>query len=293
MVHHRYKGDSVIMNIQHVDFFAKNASEQFTQSLKETGFAILETHPLDNQLIQDLYQEWRDFLTSDAAKQYFFSKENQDGYFPKEISEIAKGQTVKDLKHYYHLYFPWGRYPQEVSEKAQIYFEQTFELGKTLMGWIEAHMNSAVKEKLSQDFSNMLSFDRTLLRIMQYPALTKHREKGAIRAAAHEDINIITVLPVANESGLQVFSKVDGLWHDVDCHAGAVVINIGDMLQEMTNKEYISTSHRVLNPIGEAAKRDRMSMPTFLHAKADVFLSDQYPTADAYLQERLRELGVK
>ena len=219
----------------------------------------------------------------------FFSKEKQDGYFPKELSEMAIGQTVKDRKHFYHLYFPWGRYPQEVSNKAKIYFEQAFELGKTLMNWIEEHMDPAVKERLSQDFSKMLSFDRTLLRIMQYPPLTEYQEEGAIRAAAHEDINIITILPVANGPGLQVFSKIDGQWHDVDCHSGAIVINIG----EMTNKEYISTSHRVLNPTGEAAKRDRMSMPVFLHAKADVFLSDQYPTADAYLQERLRELGVK
>ena len=97
----------------------------------------------------------------------FFSKEKQDGYFPKELSEMAIGQTVKDLKHFYHLYFPWGRYPQEVSNKAKIYFEQAFELGKTLMNWIEEHMDPAVKERLSQDFSKMLSFDRTLLRIMQ------------------------------------------------------------------------------------------------------------------------------
>ncbi len=281
------------MNIQQVDFFAKNSPKQFTDSLKETGFAILKTHTLDNQLIQDIYQEWRVFLESGAASNYLFDNEKQDGYFPKEIAEKAKGSKVKDLKHFYHNYFPWGRYPKEVSDNAKRYFDQVFELGKTLMAWIEEYMDPKVKASLSQDFSEMLSYDRTLLRIMQYPPLLEEPEAGAIRAAAHEDINIITILPVANEPGLQVYSKEDKQWHDVDCEPGTIVINIGDMLQEMTNFEYISTSHRVLKPTGAAAKRDRMSMPTFMHAKADVYLSERYPTADYYLDERLKELGIR
>ncbi|MFT6836387.1 MAG: isopenicillin N synthase-like dioxygenase [Francisellaceae bacterium] len=281
------------MNVETIDFLAPNASQLFSKSLKKTGFCVLKNHPISVDLINSIYDEWRTFLESEDTDQYLFDKIKQDGYFPKNISEVAKGCTVKDIKHYYHLYFPWGRYPKETSNLAKQYFDVAFALGKTLLEWIELHMKKSVAQQLHQPLTDCLSYDRTLLRIMQYPPLTGKEEKGSIRAASHEDINLITLLPVASEPGLEVYSIESKSWSPVICDEGNIVINIGDMLQEMTQKDYISTSHRVTNPTGNAAKKDRISMPTFMHAKADVYLSKRYPTADNYLQERLAELGVK
>ncbi|MCF6767437.1 isopenicillin N synthase family oxygenase [Thiotrichales bacterium 19S11-10] len=281
------------MNILTVDYFDPNASEIFAKSLKETGFAVLKTHPLNWQLIEDIYAEWRAFFNSDAVKQYHFDKEKQDGYFPMDVSEVAKGETVKDIKHYYHLYFPWGRYPKEVSKKAEELFTQMFDLGKTLLQWIDDHMDPNVHQSLPSALVDTLSYERTLLRILHYPQLEGNEEEGAIRAAAHEDINLITLLPAASAPGLEVFSHHDQTWYEVPAPENAIIINIGDMLQEMTQGEYIATKHRVVKPEGEAKGTDRLSTPCFMHAKADVYLSDRYPTAADFLNERLRELGVK
>lgn len=118
------------MNIRSVDYYADNAAEEFTKSLKETGFAVLKTHPIDWNLIQTVYNEWQDFLKSGDADKYLFDVENQDGYFPKDVSEVAKGETVKDIKHFYHLYFPNGRYPEEVSSAAREMFEKMMKLAR-------------------------------------------------------------------------------------------------------------------------------------------------------------------
>ena len=111
-----------------------------------------------------------------------------------------------------------------------------------------------------------------------------------MRAAAHEDINLITILPSSNQSGLQVKGS-DGRWIDVPEGDDKLVVNIGDMLQEVSGGYYPSTTHRVINPTF-AANKPRMSLPLFLHPRPDVRLSERY-TAASYLEERLRELGVK
>lgn len=132
--------------------------------------------------------------------------------------------------------------------------------------------------------------EQTLLRVLHYPPLKGDEEPDAIRAAAHEDINLLTILPAANEPGLQVKSK-DGSWLDVPCDFGSLIVNIGDMLQEASAGYFPSTTHRVINPQGSDQSKSRISLPLFLHPRPDVILSDRH-TADSYLQERLRELGV-
>ena len=115
-------------------------------------------------------------------------------------------------------------------------------------------------------------------------------ELGAIRAGAHEDINLITILPAANEPGLQVQLK-NGDWIDVPCDFGNLIVNIGDMLQEASAGYFPSTSHRVINPEGTDKTKARISLPLFLHPRPDVKLSERH-TAGTYLHERLVELGV-
>jgi isopenicillin N synthase-like dioxygenase len=131
-------------------------------------------------------------------------------------------------------------------------------------------------------------------------------ESGAIRAGAHEDINLITLLLGAEEAGLELLTR-EGKWLEVNPPHGALVVNIGEMLQRLTTHVLPSTTHRVRNPAGERASHSRYSMPFFLHLRSDFpFVSlpqcvtpenpDRYPvsiTADDYLQERLREIGLK
>lgn len=281
------------MNILSVDYYADNAPSDFTKSLKETGFAVLKTHPIDWNLIQTVYKEWEAFLKSGNADKYLFDREKQDGYFPKDVSEVAKGESVKDIKHFYHLYFPWGRYPEEVSDAARKMFDQMMQLGETLLEWIDDYMDPEVAKKLPQRLKDTVSRPGTLLRVLHYPAMKGDEEPGAVRAAAHEDINLITLLPIASSPGLQVLSPVTNEWYDVPCDSESIIINIGDMLQEMTNGEYIATKHRVVKPEGETKNVDRLSTPCFIHPKAEVYLSDKYPKAEIFLNERLRELGLK
>jgi len=114
---------------------------------------------------------------------------------------------------------------------------------------------------------------------------------GAVRAAAHEDINLLTVLPTANERGLQLLTRT-GAWIDVPADPGALVVNVGDMLQECSHGYYRSTTHRVVNPTGDSARHSRLSLPLFLQPRPEVILSERH-TAASYMDERLRELGVK
>jgi isopenicillin N synthase-like dioxygenase len=130
--------------------------------------------------------------------------------------------------------------------------------------------------------------EQTLLRILHYPPLNGSEPDGALRAAAHGDINLLTLLPAANEPGLQVLGK-DGGWIDVPCDFGLLIVNIGDMLAEASGHFYPSTVHRVLNPTGQGRFKSRISMPLFLHPRRDIVLSERY-TVGSYFDERMREL---
>jgi len=279
------------MQVQVVDYRAANAAETFTRSLHETGFGVLVNHPIQQALVEKIYADWLAFFNGDEKHAFAFSREKQDGWFSADVSETAKGHTQKDIKEYFHIY-PWGRIPARLQADAMSYYEQANTLAQELLSWVEKYTPPEIAKSYREPLSNMIRDSRqTLLRVLRYPPLTGHEPPGSIRAAAHGDINLLTILPAANEPGLQVQGK-DGAWHDVPCDFGTLTINIGDMLQEASQGYYPSTQHRVMNPSGEGAKRSRVSLPLFLHPRPEVVLSDRY-TADSYLQERLRELGVK
>jgi len=276
------------MNVDVVDYTAADAPQKFTESLRETGFAVLVDHPLPQQLVQRIYDEWLQFFDSDDKFKYRFSDDNQDGYFGPDVSETAKGNTVRDLKEFFHVY-PWGRYPTEVSDAALEYAEQAKVIANTLLGWVQDNTPPEVTKLFSRPLDQMMEGStRTLLRVLRYPPLTGSEQPGAVRAASHEDINLLTVLPAANEPGLQVLDTA-GNWHEVPCDFGSLVINCGDMLQLASGGYYPSTSHRVMNPTGEGAKRSRLSLPLFLHPADDVVLAEGR-TAFSFLQERIAEL---
>ena len=278
------------MKLETIDYRAENSAQQFVESLRETGFGVLSNHPIDKRLVEDIYTEWQAFFNSESKNDYMFKKETHDGFFPASISETAKGNTIKDIKEYYHVY-PWGRIPDSLRANILAYYDKANALAAELLEWIETYSPDDVKAKFSMPLPEMIAnSQKTLLRILHYPPMTGSEEMGAIRAAAHEDINLITVLPAANEPGLQVKAK-DGTWLDVPSDFGSIIINIGDMLQEASGGYFPSTSHRVINPEGADKTKARISLPLFLHPNPAVVLSERY-TADSYLMERLRELGV-
>lgn len=276
------------MQVDVVDFQAADAPQAFTESLHNTGFAVLVNHPLPPSLVQGIYDEWLDFFNTDAKYAYRYDEENQNGYFGPDVSETAKGNTVRDIKEFFHVY-PWGRYPSTVSDAALRYAEQATEIARTLLSWVEAHTPASVSAQFSRPLNRMLDGStRTLLRVLRYPPLTGNEPAGAVRAAAHEDINLLTVLPASNESGLQV-RDVNGVWHDVPCDYGSMAVNCGDMLALASGGYYPSTTHRVLNPTGASATRSRLSVPLFLHPADDVILAEGR-TAFEFLHERIAEL---
>ncbi|MCH1930637.1 isopenicillin N synthase family oxygenase [Shewanella sp. A25] len=278
------------MKLETIDYRAPDSAKHFVESLRETGFGVLSNHPIDKALVETIYEEWQAFFNSEEKNAFLFNRETHDGFFPASISEKAKGHTVKDIKEYYHVY-PWGRIPDSLRANILAYYKNANDLATELLGWIEAHSPAEVKAKFSMPLPAMIAeSQKTLLRILHYPPMTGDEEMGAIRAAAHEDINLITILPAANEPGLQVKAK-DGSWIDVPSDFGNIIINIGDMLQEASGGYFPSTSHRVINPEGTDKTKSRISLPLFLHANPPVVLSERY-TAESYLMERLRELGV-
>jgi isopenicillin N synthase-like dioxygenase len=267
------------------------APVRFTDSLLRTGFALIRRHPIPRELVETVHAEWRAFFESEAKHAYAFDPARQDGFFSTAVSETAKGNDKRDLKEFFHL-FPWGRYPAEVSDAAHRYFALASDFAGELLSWVEANTPEEVSARFSMPLASMIrESPATLLRVLRYPPLTGMEEPGAVRAAAHEDINLLTVLPAADERGLQLLSRT-GRWIDVPSDPGALIVNVGDMLQEASRGYYRSTTHRVVNPTGDDARRSRLSLPLFLQPRPEVVLSERH-TAASYLDERLRELGVK
>ena len=235
------------------------------------------------------------------------------GYTPFK-TEIAKGAAHHDLKEFWHV----GRELPESHKLADSMppniwpdrpdgFQETFERLFDAMDAVGARILSSIALYLDMPadwFDPAIEDGNSVLRLLHYPPIEGDPE-GAIRAGAHEDINLITLLLGAEEAGLEILGK-DGDWIAVDPPEGALVVNVGDMLQRLTNHVLPSTTHRVRNPSGARAHHHRYSMPFFLHARSDFPIAtlpgcvsaerpDRYPEpilADDYLQERLREIGL-
>jgi isopenicillin N synthase-like dioxygenase len=276
------------MQLPVVDYRSATAAQDFCQSLHNTGFGVLANHSLDQNLVEGIYTEWLGFFGSEAKHKYAQDPVKFDGYFSPAVSETAKGYDKRDLKEFYHIY-PWGRYPAEVSDAAQRYYKAGSALAAELLKWVEDNSPPEVRARYTEPLPKMIEgCDQTLLRVLHYPPLRGDEEPGSVRAAAHGDINLLTILPAATEPGLQVLGK-DGAWFDVPCDFGLLIVNIGDMLQEASGHYYPSTTHRVLNPTGEGRFKSRVSLPLFLHPRREVVLSDRY-TVQKYFDERMHEL---
>ncbi|MCL1039037.1 isopenicillin N synthase family oxygenase [Shewanella submarina] len=278
------------MKLSVIDYRAADSAKQFVDSLRNTGFAVLKNHPINQQLVDRIYQDWQAFFDGENKLEYLFNPETQDGFFPAEVSETAKGHTVKDIKEYFHVY-PWGRIPDSLRQDILAYYANANTLATELLDWVDQECPEEVMTGFSMPLPEMiLDSQKTLLRVLHYPPLSGKEEIGAVRAAAHEDINLLTILPAANKPGLEVKTR-DGQWLEVPCDFGNLIINSGDMLKEASAGYFPSTTHRVVNPKGADIGKSRLSLPLFLHPNPNVVLSERH-TASSYLQERLRELGV-
>jgi isopenicillin N synthase-like dioxygenase len=278
------------MNVKTISYFSAGAPQAFAESLRETGFAVISNHPIPIQSIYDTFGEWEAFFASEKKHSHLFDKKLQCGYFPFR-TENAKDSLKKDLKEFYHHY-PYAELPSETSRYTPVLYGALLEMGSTLLKWLEAHTPADVRAKLAMPLSEMIERSQeTLLRPIHYPPLDGSEEEGAVRAAAHEDINLITLLPAATAPGLQV-RDVHGRWHDVSCDPGTIVVNSGDMLKIATGEYYPSTTHQVVNPHGPGARKPRYSMPLFLHPRKDARLTEAL-TAGEYLDQRLRAIGLK
>jgi isopenicillin N synthase-like dioxygenase len=278
------------MDVLNVRYGTADTGACLARSLRGTGFAVVTGHPVPTGLMEQAYAEWERFFASPEKHSFTFDVKRQDGYFPFR-SENAKGYPQKDLKEFFHVY-PGTVLPGWMSDATRRLHGALSALAGELLALVEDHTPEAVRAGLSMPLRKMVDGSpQTLFRILHYPPLSGREEEGAVRAAAHEDINLITLLVAATAPGLQVLDA-RGRWRDVPADAGSIVVNSGDTLQMATGGHYRSTTHRVVNPTGEEARRPRLSMPLFLHPWPKVRLSATH-TVGEYLEERLREIGLK
>jgi isopenicillin N synthase-like dioxygenase len=263
--------------------------KQLVESLRETGFLIVGNHGIPQAMFDAFYTEWKNFFDQEEALKNFFkfSANNQSGYYPVG-SEKAKDAKIPDLKEFYHYYPDRSADP---TNGITLYLQTKLnELGVRLLSLIQEGLPDDVKAKLKMPLPEMIiNSKQTLFRILHYPAMLENEvQEGAVRAAAHEDINLITLLPMASTEGLQVLHK-SGKWIEAGTDPHSILINVGDMLEEATGGYLKSTTHRVVNTNMTYA---RYSAPLFIHPRPDVRLSDRY-TAAEHLDERLKALGLK
>ncbi len=289
--------------------------QQLGKAYEDVGFVAVKNHGVPDALIADLYKYVQEFfsLPSQQKRSYEIAElAGQRGYtsFGKEH---AKGSDAPDLKEF----FQYGQvprdnyreeeYPPNVTVNEIAKFNPTFDEAYRAFEKSGTALLQAISLYLGLDehyFDDYVHNGNSILRSIHYPPITSE-PKSAIRAEQHEDINLITLLVGASADGLQILTKQNE-WVGVTSLPEQIVVNVGDMLQRLTNNKLRSTTHRVVNPARELWHTSRFSIPFFLHPKSSMSLKclegcidDEHPkayedaTAGEYLDERLREIGLK
>ncbi len=290
--------------------------KELGKAYEEIGFVAVKNHGLSDALCAELYAQVKGFFTLSKEEKEAYEIEGlagQRGYvsFGKEH---AKNKNEGDLKEFWHF----GQtvedndpIKEEYPDNVQVNELPEFNaVGREVYQKLEAtgrEMLRAIALHLNLDenyFDAKIHNGNSILRPIHYPPIT-HEPKDAVRAAEHEDINLITLLMGASADGLQVLNK-SGEWISVTALPDQIVVNVGDMLQRLTNNKLKSTTHRVVNPPREKWGTSRYSIPFFLHPRSEVSLnclpsciSESNPknfsdiTAGEYLEQRIIELGLK
>ncbi|UAJ10077.1 isopenicillin N synthase family dioxygenase [Polymorphobacter megasporae] len=283
------------------------AAAAFGDAFGRTGFAVVSDHGIDAALIDRALAATKAFfaLPEPVKRRYHIpGGGGQRGLTPFGI-ETAKGASASDLKEFWHMgrdlppgdplraTMPDNVWPSEVPDfhpAVAALFAALDTAGGRVLRAIALHLG------LAADFFEGPTHDgNSILRLLHYPPVTG--TPAAVRAGAHEDINVITLLLGADEAGLQLLDRT-GVWRDIEAPAGTLVCNIGDMLDRLTGGALPSTTHRVVNPAPERARVARYSTPFFLHFRPDYLIEPlggegvEPITADAFLRQRLREIGL-
>jgi isopenicillin N synthase-like dioxygenase len=295
--------------------FVNDLGEAFNQ----IGFVAIKNHGLTEQLTEQLYRTFQKFFFSpDEFKQQYERPElhGQRGYIGKG-KEHAKGRTTGDLKEFYHIgqqvadddsiknEYPDNVFPDEFPQMAEVTMEAYRRLEQT-----GTQMLRAIALYLGLDenyFDDKVKNGNSILRAIHYYPISDPDSipEDAVRAAAHGDINLITLLMGASADGLQVLRR-DGQWIPITALPEQIVVNVGDMLDRLTNNKLKSTIHRVVNPPREKMGTSRFSIPFFMHPRSAMDLTclancidDEHPksyadmTAGEFLEQRLAEIGLK
>jgi len=295
-------------------------SEQFARDIsaayEEYGFVIIQNHGIERHVIDQCLACFRQFFALPAEQKSCYQLPGGGGargYTPFGI-ETAKDSRHHDLKEFWHVgreLPPGHRYARDMApniwvdgiqgfrESTLSLYDSFDSLGRRLLSPI-AHTLGLSKDY----FDDKVNLGNSVLRVIHYPPMSPE-PTPSVRAGAHEDINVITLLLGAEEPGLEVLSR-KGEWLPINPPPGSLVCNVGDMLQRLTNKRLRSTTHRVTNPPRERASNARYSLPFFLHFNPDFLIEtlpqcvdarhpNQFPvpiTAHDFLQERLREIKL-
>ncbi len=314
-----------IPSLDLADFLSGDASKKqkfvnaLGQAYNNIGFVAIKNHGLSDELVESLYNGFKKFfsLPDDVKKKYEDDElQGQRGYISKG-KEVAKGKSTPDLKEFFHVgqevdpsdsilsSYPANIWPDEVPELKEIGLKAYKTLERTGLNMLRA---IAIYLGLDEDyFEDKASKGNSILRPIHYFPIEDPNSVAddAVRAAEHGDINLITLLMGASADGLQVLRR-DGEWISITALPEQIVVNVGDMLDRLTNHKLKSTIHRVVNPPKDQLNTPRYSIPFFMHPRSEMDLSclescvdESNPkryediTAGEFLQERLAEIGFK
>ncbi|MEL6369348.1 MAG: 2-oxoglutarate and iron-dependent oxygenase domain-containing protein [Pseudomonadota bacterium] len=286
-------------------------SKRLWSGFQQFGFIILTDHKVNRDLLAEAYGASKAFFdqTEHEKMQSFVGKDGQRGYTPFG-REHAKTSEVGDLKEFWHvgrefetgssladIYPPnvWPAWPGGFRDVFLKVFDALEEAGHVMLEALEPSLD------VEPGYFRKMAFEgNSILRLLHYPPIPDDADPRAVRAGAHEDINLITILVSADGSGLELLTR-DGEWLPVETDPDNLIVDAGDMLARLTNDVIPATTHRVVNPAGPNVSR--YSMPFFMHPHRDAMLEclpsclgdgAKYPpiTADEFLKQRLREIGL-
>lgn len=297
----------------------KKFSDELGRAFNDSGFVTITNHGVSQELIDKLYENIQGVFRLPADQKAKYEKPELAGQrgYTSPGKETAKGAKTADLKEFWQigqtvmdndpikLQYPENEYLEEIpgfNEVTTEIYQQLESNGKHLLRAIATYL-----ELPTDYFDAHVHNGNSILRGIHYFPIEDPSAiaDDAVRAGAHEDINLITLLIGASADGLEVLTRSNE-WLPIKAHHSDIVVNVGDMLQRLTNNKLRSTTHRVVNPPRELMKTSRFSVPFFLHPRSDMDLTslescidEEHPkaytdmTAGEYLDERLREIGLK
>lgn len=285
--------------------------DQLFSGLKDYGFIVLKDHTVDQKKVDLAYEYIHEFYSLPTQKkmQYAQSSGGQRGYTPFK-TEHAKNNDNPDLKEFWHVgrelsddspykgVYPENVWPSEIPAFKEVFLDLYHAMDASSRVLLQA-IGKGLDLPTSY-FDEMIHDGNSVLRTIHYPPVKGEDVKNSVRAAAHEDINLITLLVGATDSGLELLDR-DGSWLPVQSKPGQIIVDTGDMMSRITNDVLPATTHRVVNPDNDDSAR--YSMPYFVHPHSNAVLScipscegegKKHPdiTAGQFLEQRLREIGL-